>query len=88
MPKIPHVERRKLGKHRADGRWLGPGQIEIDPRLTPARELEVLLHEFFHDRHPHWVEQKVCEEALITQKFLWQQGYRKTPKKGRREGHL
>ncbi len=77
MPRLPKVERRKLGKHRADGRWLGPGQIEIDPRLTPARELEVLLHEFFHDRHQHWTEQKVTEEALITQKFLWKHGYRK-----------
>jgi hypothetical protein len=50
------------------------------PRLEPARELEVLLHEFFHDRHQHWTEEKVTEEALLTQKFLWQHGYRKAKK--------
>lgn len=76
--KLPRVSRRKLGRHRADGRWLGPGEIEIDPRLKPARELEVLLHEFYHDRHPHWTEAKVTEEAKLTQQFLWHNGYRKS----------
>ena len=80
MPKLPKVERRKLGRHKADGRWLEPGKIEIDPRLEPARELEVLLHEFFHDRFRHWTEEKVTEEAKLTQLFFWRHGYRKTPK--------
>jgi hypothetical protein len=76
-PQLPKVKRRKLGQFRADGRWIGPGKIEIDPRLGPQREMEVLIHEFFHDRHPHWTEEKVTSEALLAQQFLWEHGYRK-----------
>jgi hypothetical protein len=39
--------------------------------------MEVLIHEFFHDRHPHWTEEKVTSEALLAQQFLWEHGYRK-----------
>jgi hypothetical protein len=72
----PVVVERKLGRHKADGLWWPDGTIEIDPRLSPRRRLEILIHEMMHHRHLHWTEEHVTKEAAVMAKFLWKNGVR------------
>jgi len=74
--KIPKVTERKLGRHQAIGLWHPDGRIEIDPRIEGELRLDVLIHEFSHERHPHWTEEKVSSEATIMAAFLWKNGVR------------
>jgi hypothetical protein len=74
--KTPRVNKRKLGRERADGLYLPDGTIEIDPRITGKRKLVVLIHEFLHHEHPEWTEEKVEDLSEKTGTFLWKHGYR------------
>lgn len=73
---MPRVTVTKLGRHRADGMHF-PGKIFIDPRLKPKRKLVVYVHEFLHERHQDWDEEKVTLEGELMGEFLWKQGFRK-----------
>jgi hypothetical protein len=72
----PTVVERKLGRHKADGLYWPDGTIEIDPRVTGKRKLEVLIHEWTHHRQPHWTEEHVTKESRLLANFLWSQGVR------------
>jgi hypothetical protein len=72
------VARRKLGKERSCGlAWQHLNKIEIDTRLTPRKELEIMVHEVSHLVFPKMPEEDVERLGKIVSKVLWQQGYRK-----------
>lgn len=69
---------RKLGRERANGQWIETlSTIEIDPRLTGEKHLEVLLHEVIHCLLPFFTEEVVEELAVNAAHFLYADGYRK-----------
>jgi hypothetical protein len=72
------VARRKLGKERSYGlAWQHLKKIELDSRLTPRKELEIMVHEVSHLVFPKMVEEHVERLGKIVSKVLWQEGYRK-----------
>jgi hypothetical protein len=72
------VARRKLGKYRAHGlAWQHSKTIEVDLRLTPRKELEILIHEAGHLVFPDMPEKHVERLGAIIAKVLWKEGYRK-----------
>lgn len=78
MPRAPTITERKLGRHGADGLCWNDGTIEIDPRLTGKKRLEILCHEIIHHIATDWTEAKVLHAGRIMGNALWKQGYRKT----------
>lgn len=72
------VSRRKLGKERAHGlAWQHLKKIEIDPRLTPKKELEILIHEAAHIVFPTMAEKDAEKLGVNIGRVLWKEGYRK-----------
>lgn len=72
------VIRRKLGKEKADGlAWESRRTIEIDPRLKPKRELEILIHESLHILFPGATEAEIQRAGLSVCNVLWKEGFRK-----------
>ena len=71
---------RPLGKERAWGQAttdpLHP-VIEIDPRLSPRRELETLTHESLHLAFPEMSEKEVDRAGKVISTVLWQENYRR-----------
>jgi hypothetical protein len=51
--------------------------IEIDPRLSPRRELEVLCHEQLHISLPNLAESEVDRLGKEMTRTLWSQNYRR-----------
>ena len=51
--------------------------IEIDPRLSPRRELEVLCHEQLHISLPHLAESEIDRLGKEMSRTLWSQNYRR-----------
>lgn len=79
MPTVKIVQ-RKLGAHNASGRYLsGKKQsvIEIDPRQTPAAEMDTLIHEALHHCFPYLDEETITKGATDVAKIVWEYGYRK-----------
>jgi hypothetical protein len=81
-PKTPQtkVVWRKLGKERAWGQaTCDPSHptIEIDPRLSPKRELEVLCHEQLHLSLPDLSESQIDRLGKEMSRTLWSQNYRR-----------
>lgn len=71
---------RPLGKERAWGQaTMDPRRplIEVDPRLSPARELEVLCHEALHIAFPKMSEKEVDRAGKVVSRVLWSQNYRR-----------
>ena len=71
---------RPLGKERAWGQaTTDPAHpvIEIDPRLSPRRELETLTHESLHLAFPEMSEKEVDRAGKVVSAVLWQENYRR-----------
>jgi hypothetical protein len=71
---------RPLGKERAWGQaTTDPAHpvIEIDPRLSPQRELETLAHESLHLAFPEMSEKEVDRAGKVVSSVLWQENYRR-----------
>ena len=71
---------RPLGKERAWGQaTMHPRRplIEVDPRLSPPRELEVLCHEALHIAFPQMTEKEVDRAGKVVSRVLWSQNYRR-----------
>ena len=71
---------RPLGKEQAWGQaWptLSTPLIEIDPRLSPQRELETLAHESLHLAFPEMSEKEVDRAGKVVSSVLWQENYRR-----------
>jgi hypothetical protein len=71
---------RPLGKERAWGQaTTDPAHpvIEIDPRLSPQRELETLTHESLHLAFPEMSEKEVDRAGKVVSSVLWQENYRR-----------
>jgi hypothetical protein len=71
---------RPLGKERAWGQaTTDPAHpvIEIDPRLSPRRELETLAHESLHLAFPEMSEKEVDRAGKVVSSVLWQENYRR-----------
>jgi hypothetical protein len=71
---------RPLGKERAWGQaTTDPAHpvIEVDPRLSPRRELEVLVHEAIHICWPDKAEKDVDRAGKLISSVLWQENYRR-----------
>jgi hypothetical protein len=71
---------RPLGKERAWGQaTTDPAHpvIEVDPRLSPRRELEVLVHEAIHICWPDKGEKDVDRAGKLISSVLWQENYRR-----------
>ena len=71
---------RPLGKERAWGQaTMHPRRplIEVDPRLSPPRELEVLCHEALHIAFPKMTEKEVDRAGKVVSRVLWSQNYRR-----------
>jgi len=76
----PKVVWRPLGKEKAWGMaTTDPTHplIEIDPRLSPRRELEVLCHEQLHISLPHLAESEIDRLGKEMSRTLWSQNYRR-----------
>ena len=71
---------RKLGRERAQGQCWPDGRIEIDPRLTARKRLEIVLHEALHFRHADWTESRVVAESRKLAAVLWRDGWRRVCK--------
>ena len=71
---------RPLGKERAWGQAeTDPARpvIEIDPRLSPKRELETLTHETLHVAFPEMSEKEVDRAGKVISAVLWQENFRR-----------
>ena len=71
---------RALGKEQAWGQaHTDPDNpvIEIDPRLSPQRELETLTHESLHLAFPEMSEKEVDRAGKVVSAVLWQENYRR-----------
>jgi hypothetical protein len=76
----PKVVWRPLGKEKAWGMaTTDPVHplIEIDPRLSPRRELEVLCHEQLHSSLPDLPEAQIDRLGKEMSRTLWSQNYRR-----------
>lgn len=72
------VRERKLGRENALGlAWQGTGLIELDPRLSPKKRLEVLLHEGLHHIFQDKSETEINEAGELLAGLLWRQDYRR-----------
>jgi hypothetical protein len=81
-PRKVKVVWRPLGKEQAWGTATVPGDpqhptVEIDPRLSPRRELETLTHESLHLAFPEMSEKEVDRAGKVVSKVLWQENYRR-----------
>jgi hypothetical protein len=71
---------RPLGKERAWGQATTDAArpiIEVDPRLSARRELEVLVHEAIHICWPDKDEKDVDRAGKVISAVLWQENYRR-----------
>ena len=77
-PKPIKVVWRKLGKEKVWGRaTIGAGLVEVDPRMTARRQLEVLIHEVAHHCHPDMSEGEVDRAGKMISEVLWAENYRR-----------
>lgn len=58
------VERKRLGRHKADGRALQANKIiQVDTRLDGTHYLDVIIHECLHILLPYLTEEVVNSTA-------------------------
>lgn len=53
------------------------GDITIDPRATPRKRLETILHEALHGYAPEWTEAQMRVATRALRDALWKDGYRR-----------
>jgi hypothetical protein len=78
--KTPRVVFRKLGREQAWGQaTCDPARplVEIDSRLSPARELEVCVHESLHIALPEMPEKEIDRVGKAVARVLWKINYRR-----------
>jgi len=78
--KVPKVVFRKLGREKAWGlATCDPSRplVEIDSRLSPARELEVAVHESLHIAMPDCPEKEIDRVGKAVARVLWKINYRR-----------
>ncbi len=72
------VIERKLGRELAWGQhWQGENLIEIDPRQTPKRYLNTLIHEALHHINQRASERVVIRQAGALTELLWKSNFRR-----------
>ena len=69
------VRKVKLGRQRLWGQATYP--LQIDPRATGKKELEIYLHEMIHYLYPKLTEGQVVRSSILMTNTLWHEGYRK-----------
>jgi hypothetical protein len=71
----------KIRERRLSKEWgvicLKTGQIDIDPRATPKKRLETIMHEALHEAAPHWTEKQMRIVTRALRDALWKDGYRR-----------
>ena len=73
----PKVIWRKLGREDAFGQaWKDKKIIELDPRMTPKKQLEVICHEQLHITYPDMAETLVKQGGKDLCNILWRLNYR------------
>lgn len=78
MPKINGVVIRKLGRQKVWGlAHHETGIIEIDPRATGRKFLEIAIHESTHILQPYLTEEAVQDFGSELARVLWDQGFRR-----------
>jgi hypothetical protein len=78
--KTPRVVFRKLGREQAWGiATFDPSNplVEIDTRLSPARELETCVHESLHHALPEMGEKEIDRVGKAVARVLWKINYRR-----------
>lgn len=87
---LPEIVERPLLRHGAEGQALqilhavasgdptpvGRPRLEIDPRYTGKRRLEIILHEALHLACPQMPETTVGQTARYLTMIAWRLGYR------------
>ena len=68
---------KKVGRERIWAQAVGKNIIEIDPRATGKKELELLIHESLHLIYPTQEEEMIETNAITLTNLLWKIGYRK-----------
>jgi hypothetical protein len=84
MKNKPKIVERKLGREQAWGQsfpYATRPKIEIDPRLSARRHLEVMCHEALHIALPHLLDAKgeaeVDRIGKVVSDALWRGSYRR-----------
>lgn len=83
MAKIPKIKvvNKKLGRENAWGQTdCYSGVIEIDPRLSSRKHMEVVIHESLHVLFPKLSETEVLLKSKKLTTVLWGENYRKIHK--------
>lgn len=74
----PIIANRKLGREKAWGLCWKDGTIELDPRMSERKRLEITIHEVLHHQFPEMPENDVLRHSKGLYRVLWKQGYRRT----------
>lgn len=78
IPRIRGIVYKKLKRHRVWGYAdQETGIIEIDPRATGIKQLEILMHEGTHITLPFLEEDYVEGHAAELARMLWNDGWRR-----------
>jgi len=81
LPARIKIEDRKLGRERNDGQaTFADKKIEIDPRLSTKKRLNIVLHEGIHILDPNLPELKVRAYANRLSDLLWRDRWRRLEK--------
>lgn len=73
----PKIIWRKLGREDAFGQaWKDKKIIELDPRMTPKKQLEIICHEQLHITYPEMSETLVKQGGKDLCNTLWLLNYR------------
>lgn len=78
MKRKLRIIEKKLGKEKAFGLYyIGENRIEIDPRQSPKKYLNTLIHECLHHAMPSASEARVYRVAGTLTENLWRKNYRR-----------
>jgi len=83
IKKFVVIREKKLGRERADGAkvwgfcYKDENLIEIDPRQSPKRYFNTLVHELLHMVFANESETKITKSADLIVKELWKANYRR-----------
>jgi len=81
LPVRIKLEDKKLGRESNWGQAIfADGKIEVDPRQSPKRRLNVVLHEGIHILDPNLSELKVRAYANRLCDLLWKDRWRRLDK--------
>jgi len=81
IPKVIKLQDKKLGREGNDGQAIfADGKIEVDPRQTSKRRLNIVIHEGIHILDPNLPELKVRAYANRLAHLLWKDRWRRLEK--------